>query len=677
MKTGEIRRALWILQLSAIVICISPAQEQPRSLKDIVDTSAVVAVGRVVSDVSLSVVSIDSSRAGQGLHGIGSTVDGTVYQVAIENVLKGTLDAPTIDILSQSGPDSLNTSGFPYLMYRSKRYIFCLSRTHVDSSLRVKHNLGTRQFFSPTSGGLGVMNLKDQMSIELLNQITTYLAIPSVAVQLTDITSWIDSLITSVGTAVTNGWLSNGSFANELSSQLNSAKNYLTLGDSVRCGVELLVFKNEILSTYGRMASGRLIGDQWFETATSDVAYLLACLSTIAEPFSPPFINRIEPSGVGSGGQSFTLSVRGEDFIQESVVQWNWLPRATSFVSKTELQAAISAADLVVPDTASVAVANPDGCISNAVSFFVTRPLPGIIVKLINSTGTKLTGGSLQYYDGTWKDATNNNGGTFNITTSLKTLSLRMTYEFATQTKSNVTVGYDTVAFQTVNAQIKLQSSQGAPIDTGTVQYYFSSWKTLGTTTNGVASKELLPGTYTFRMTYASATLDKQQDIGANPVVIFQTVNASVQLKNSQGALMPVPLGDQGTVQYYFSSWKNFGATTGGVATKELLPGNYTFRMTHESISNDKVQNISTNNTVSFSTVLCTVRVVNSQNQPVNGALASYYFSAWRQIGLTADGEITKELLPANLTFRITVGTVSEDKAQNTATNGLVEFVTQ
>jgi hypothetical protein len=113
------------------------------------------------------------------------------------------------------------------------------------------------------------------------------------------------------------------------------------------------------------------------------------------------------------------------------------------------------------------------------------------------------------------------------------------------------------------------------------------------------------------------------------------------------------------------------------VAAKELLPANYTFRMTHETVTNDKAQNISTNNTVSFSTVLCTVRVRNSQNQPVSGATASYYFNSWRQIGQTVNGEITRQLLPANLTFRVTLGTVTQNKAQNTATNGVVEFVVQ
>jgi hypothetical protein len=372
------------------------------------------------------------------------------------------------------------------------------------------------------------------------------------------------------------------------------------------------------------------------------------------------------------------------------------------------------------------------------------KPSSGCNVKLINSSGTRLAGGTLQYYEGSWKNAVNNNDGTFSIASSAKTLSLRMTYEYGSQTKSNVAITSDTIVFQTVNAQIRLQDSQGNAIDTGSVQYYAGAWRNLGTTTNGVASKELLPGSYSFRMAYAYASKDKQQDIGASHTVVFQTVNAAVQLKNSLGNLIDqgtvqyyagawrnlgtttngtatielLPnnysfrmtyayaskdkqqdigvdpgvvfqtvnasvqlkssqgsLIDQGTVQYYSGAWRSFGTTSGGTASKELLPNNYSFRMTNEYVSSDKSQDLSANPVVGFSTVLCTIRVKNAQNQPVNNATASYYSGAWRTIGTTVNGEVTKDLLPMNLTFRVKSGAAQQDKTQNILTNGLVEFV--
>ncbi len=375
-----------------------------------------------------------------------------------------------------------------------------------------------------------------------------------------------------------------------------------------------------------------------------------------------------------------------------------------------------------------------------------TNPAPGLAVGLINSGGTRLTGGSLQYYEGSWKDAVNNNDGTFNVITTLSTVSLRMTYAYGSQTKSNVPVGGGPVTFQTVNTQVQLQNSQGTLIDQGTVQYYSGAWRDFGSTTNGVATKELLSANYSFRMTYAYGSNDKQQDIGTNATVIFQTVNASVQLKNSQGTLMDAGtvqyyagawrdfgsttngvttkellpnnysfrmtyafaskdkqqnigtdptvvfstvnasvqlknslgnLVDQGTVQYYAGAWRSFGTTTNGLVTKELLPNSYSFRMTYEYVSNDKSQDIGTNSTVGFSTLLCTVRVSNATGQPVNGAVVSYYSGAWRQIGPTVNGQITKELLPGNLSFRASYGGRSQDKAQNLSTNARVEIVVQ
>jgi hypothetical protein len=370
---------------------------------------------------------------------------------------------------------------------------------------------------------------------------------------------------------------------------------------------------------------------------------------------------------------------------------------------------------------------------------------PSLGIKLENSSGNLLTGGTLQYYDGSWKDATNNGDGTFGINTTKSTLSLRMTYAYGSQTVSNVPAQNNAYIFQTKNVSVQLKNSQGNLIDTGTVQYYAGAWRDLGTTTNGVATKELLPNTYSFRMTYAHASNDKQQDIGANPTVVFQTVNANVQLQNSQGN--PIDVGtvqyyagawrnlgttangsvtkellpnnysfrmtyayasndkqqnigtnpivvfqtvnanvqlqnsqgnliDTGTVQYYAGAWRDFGTTANGVAAKELLPNSYSFRMTYEYISNDLSQNIGTNNIVKFSTVLCTISVRNSQNQPVNGADIKYYAGAWREIGQTVNGQITKELLPKNISFRMNYNSAQQDKSQDISTNNLVEFNT-
>jgi adhesin HecA-like repeat protein len=293
-------------------------------------------------------------------------------------------------------------------------------------------------------------------------------------------------------------------------------------------------------------------------------------------------------------------------------------------------------------------------------------------VQLQNSQGTLIDQGTVQYYSGAWREFGTTINGVANKELLPNNYSFRMTYAYASNDKKQDLNTNPIVVFQTVNAAVQLQNSQGALIDQGSVQYYSGAWREFGTTSNGAANKELLPNNYSFRMTYAYASNDKKQDLNTNPIVIFQTVNAKVQLQNSNGVLI-----DTGTVKYYAGAWRDLGTTINGIASKELLPNNYSFRMTYEYGSIDKKQDLSANSIVVFSTVLCTIRVKNTQNEQIDGAMVSYYSGAWRQIGLTVNGEITKELLPLNLSFRVKMGTRQQDKKQDLSTNTVVEFTMQ
>jgi len=278
--------------------------------------------------------------------------------------------------------------------------------------------------------------------------------------------------------------------------------------------------------------------------------------------------------------------------------------------------------------------------------------------------------GAVKYYSGGWRDFGTTLNGTITKELLPNNYSFRMTYAFGSNDKQQNLNDNSTVVFQTVNTSVQLKDSQGSLIDEGTVKYYSGGWRDFGTTVNGAAAKELLPNNYSFRMTYAFGSNDKQQNLNDNSTVVFQTVNTSVQLKDSQGSLL-----DEGAVKYYSGGWRDFGTTTNGTITKELLPNNYSFRMTHEFISNDKSQNIGDNNVVNFSTVLCVVKVIDSQAQSVDGAEVKYYSGGWRQIGLTTNGEITKELLPKSISFRVINYAVQQDKSQDTSVNNIVEFI--
>src|ERR1700731_745063 len=115
-------------------------------------------------------------------------------------------------------------------------------------------------------------------------------------------------------------------------------------------------------------------------TTTTEVSNLVN-FTIGPQPPPPPTITStsISPSStpVASipycGASGFTLVVNGTNFVAASVVNWNGTPRATTFVSATQLTAAISAADTAFPGAAIVTVSNPTAP-SNPVTFTMTTP---------------------------------------------------------------------------------------------------------------------------------------------------------------------------------------------------------------------------------------------------------------------------------------------------------------
>src|SRR5207247_1750601 len=79
-----------------------------------------------------------------------------------------------------------------------------------------------------------------------------------------------------------------------------------------------------------------------------------------------------------AGGAASTLRVSGSSFAASSVVQWNGTARATTFMSSTQLQAAIDASDIAAAGTAQVTVVTPapGGGPAVALTFVVARPAP-------------------------------------------------------------------------------------------------------------------------------------------------------------------------------------------------------------------------------------------------------------------------------------------------------------
>jgi uncharacterized protein (TIGR03437 family) len=93
-----------------------------------------------------------------------------------------------------------------------------------------------------------------------------------------------------------------------------------------------------------------------------------------------PTLTSLNPTSVAAGGEQFTLTVNGTNFVNTSDVRWNGTARSTTFVSATQLTATIPASDIIQPGTAQVTVFTPansggGGGESSALSFTI-QPAP-------------------------------------------------------------------------------------------------------------------------------------------------------------------------------------------------------------------------------------------------------------------------------------------------------------
>jgi uncharacterized protein (TIGR03437 family) len=84
-----------------------------------------------------------------------------------------------------------------------------------------------------------------------------------------------------------------------------------------------------------------------------------------------PAITSLAPSSTTAGGAGFTLTVTGTGFLSGAAVQWNGAALATTFVTTTQLTAAVPAGLIATAGSASITVSNPGGMASNAVSFTI------------------------------------------------------------------------------------------------------------------------------------------------------------------------------------------------------------------------------------------------------------------------------------------------------------------
>lgn len=89
-------------------------------------------------------------------------------------------------------------------------------------------------------------------------------------------------------------------------------------------------------------------------------------------------IASLAPSAATAGAPGFTLTVNGSNFVPGAAVQWNSAALATTFVSSSQLAAAVPASLVQAAGTASVTVVVSGAPVSTAVSFTINPPPPTI-----------------------------------------------------------------------------------------------------------------------------------------------------------------------------------------------------------------------------------------------------------------------------------------------------------
>lgn len=112
-----------------------------------------------------------------------------------------------------------------------------------------------------------------------------------------------------------------------------------------------------------------------------------------------PVLSVIMPDTANAGTAGFTLTATGSDFVPSSIVQWSGNARATTFVSSTELRAAISAVDIQVAANVPVTVFTPapGGGTSAPLNFFVNPaapPPPGVNAGVTDRISVSSSGAS-------------------------------------------------------------------------------------------------------------------------------------------------------------------------------------------------------------------------------------------------------------------------------------------
>ncbi len=455
-----------------------------------------------------------------------------------------------------------------------------------------------------------------------------------------------------------------------------------------------------------------------------------------------PVLSSIDPSSTDGGGTGVALDVLGSGFVQSSSILWNGTALSTTYVSASELTATIPTADIASPGTANITVSNPapGGGTSNTLTFTINNPAPANNVQLNveDSQGNPVSNAVVTYTRRyTYNLGLTSADGIVNGNLPAGTYTFHVSYHGTSADYGPVDVTTDSVtthAFQTVNAQVYLQTCSGSGLASGAVRYqasggywyYFGGTIATPTDANGVVSWEIFPGTYLLEMDYGGASSQATVDVGSpytftttavtllNPGTItytapngytyafngpamqllpatytFRTGGTSFDLEvsgcsYSGGNLRLVDHNGNGlaggTASYYLGGWHTIPGETdanGNLVFAAPNSSGLSVAMVHQGERQQLNDAELLSSSFTFQTVLTTIKLEDHASDPLDTGTASYYAGIWHTIGDTSNGQVQLEMLPGSYSFAMVyAGTRQQLNHQNIGANAAVVFQT-
>jgi uncharacterized repeat protein (TIGR02543 family) len=171
-------------------------------------------------------------------------------------------------------------------------------------------------------------------------------------------TTAFDSLIFAVNQLADYEWLADAAFVDELTNDLQTARNYLASGDTANAASSTKAFRRTVDEEYRDSLDGdnrSVTIEAWRFLYFSSSLMLERLLSSD----QLDTVVAVHPNSVHADSPNITLSIHGRGFAHGTEAFWNGDPRVTSVLSDTALQMIVLPSDLLIPGTAEIRVINP------------------------------------------------------------------------------------------------------------------------------------------------------------------------------------------------------------------------------------------------------------------------------------------------------------------------------